>query len=54
MVTINDYRPMHDKEYKGLSTDTKPVNAEPNELFWELDTNDFYYYDGSAWQKVGA
>ena len=44
-----------DAEYKGLSTDTKPTETVPvNALFLELDTGDIYYFDGSAWAKVGA
>lgn len=39
---------------KGESTDTKPTNVEINTLFLELDTGDFYYFDGTAWQKVGG
>lgn len=39
----------------GLSTDTKPtVGVEPNALFWELDTNGMYFFDGTAWQSVGG
>lgn len=38
----------------GLSTDTKPTDAQINELFLELDTGDLYYFDGTAWQKVGG
>lgn len=38
----------------GLSTDTKPTNAEVNTLFLELDTGDFYYFDGDNWLKVGG
>lgn len=37
----------------GLSTDTKPVPIGTNSLFLELDTGDFYFYDGSDWKKVG-
>ena len=41
--------------YTGLSTDSKPtVNVEINSMFLELDTGDFYYFDGTEWQKVGA
>ena len=39
----------------GLSTDTKPtVGVEPNALFWELDTNGMYFFDGTAWQSIGG
>jgi hypothetical protein len=40
--------------YTGMSTDDKPDNAEINELFLELDTGDFYYFDGASWAKVGG
>lgn len=38
----------------GLSTDTKPADAAINTLFLELDTCEFYYFDGENWQKVGG
>ena len=46
-------------EFSGLSTDTKPTTyegrvIEENSLFLELNTGDFYYFDGEDWQKVGA
>lgn len=42
-------------DYMGLSTDTKPTEDIPvNTLFLELDTGDFYYFDGTAWEKVGG
>ena len=46
-------------EFCGLSTDTKPTEVdgkdiEVNSLFLELDTGDFYYFDGSGWSKVGG
>lgn len=50
MVTLNGST----ADYLGLSTDTKPTNAETNALFLELDTGDFYYFDGTAWAKVGG
>ena len=37
----------------GVSTDSKPLDFPVNTLFLELDTGDFYYFDGSAWAKVG-
>lgn len=49
---------VHDSQYvelKGTSKDTKPTtNIGINSLFLELDTGDFYYFDGSEWAKVGA
>ena len=41
-------------DYMGLSTDTKPTNVGANTLFLELDTGDFYYFDGEEWLKVGG
>lgn len=39
----------------GLSTDTKPTTGIlPNSLFWELDTNGMYYFDGTQWQSIGG
>ena len=38
----------------GLSTDTKPTTGvQPNSLFWELDTNGMYFFDGTEWQAIG-
>lgn len=50
MVTLNGST----ADYLGLSTDTKPTNAGTNALFLELDTLDFYYFDGTTWAKVGG
>ncbi len=44
----------YENEYKGLSTDTKPISCGVNSLFLELDTGDFYYFDGEKWAKIGA
>lgn len=38
----------------GMSTDEKPTTAEVNTLLLELDTGDFYYFDGTQWKKVGT
>lgn len=62
MVTINTtirsyfngVKLVHEVEYKGLSTDTKPTDCAVNSLFLELDTGDVYYFAGAAWAKVGA
>ena len=43
------------QEFRGLSTDSKPTaGVETNALFLELDTGDFYYFDGENWAKVGG
>lgn len=53
MITYQ--RGANDYELKGLSTDTKPTeNIAVNSLFFELDTGDFYYFNGTAWAKVGG
>ena len=50
MVTLNA-----GAEYKCLSTDNKPAEAEINALLLELDTGDFYYFDeDETWKKVGG
>lgn len=48
MVTKKD-----NYNFKALSTDTKPSDAPVNALLLELDTGDFYYFNGVAWAKVG-
>ena len=43
------------EEYCGLSTDTKPTEGvATNALFLELNTGDFYYFNGTGWAKVGG
>ena len=42
-------------ELEGLSTDTKPTeNIGVNSKFYELDTKNEYYFNGTAWAKVGG
>ena len=41
-------------EIFGKSTDSKPTNANINDMFIELDTGDTYYWDGLSWQVVGG
>lgn len=51
MVTLNGST----SNLMGLSTDSKPItDIDINTLFLELDTGDFYYFDGTEWSKVGA
>lgn len=54
MITINSCKQDGEHEYKGLSTDIKPTNCAVNSLFLELDTGDFYYFNGTTWAKVGG
>ena len=42
-------------ELEGTSQDNKPLeNIGVNSKFYELDTGDTYYFDGSAWAKIGG
>lgn len=41
-------------EIFGKSTDSKPTNANINDMFIELDTGDTYYWDGLSWQVIGG
>lgn len=42
-------------KYAGLSSETKPTDNIPMfSLFFEVDTGDTHYFDGSSWSKVGA
>lgn len=50
MVTINQ----SGADYRGLSTDIKPTEPAVNSIFLELDTESFYFYDGTAWNLVGG
>lgn len=61
MVTIDNDKYVNaegnyvsDTKYKGLSTDEKPTTCAINSIFLELDTGDFYYFNGTTWSKVGG
>lgn len=55
MISVNTNRQAGEHDLKGLSTDTKPTeNVGVNSLFLELDTGDFYYFNGTTWLKVGV
>ena len=42
-------------ELEGDSQDNKPTEGiGVNSRFYELDTNDAYYFDGSKWVKIGS
>ena len=49
-ITLNGHAP----DLLGVSGDTKPDDALQNQLFLELDTATFYYFDGTEWQELGA
>ena len=42
------------KDYAGLSTDSKPVDAANGALFLEMNTGDIYVYNaaGETWVKL--
>ena len=48
MVTLKGYT----ANMLGVSTDQKPTDAEVNTIFRELNTNKYYYFDGSAWNEI--
>ena len=54
MITDKDCVQAETYEYKGLSTDTKPTNCAVNSLFLELDTGDFYFFNGTEWGKINS
>ena len=54
MISVKECKQAFEYEFKGLSTDDKPTDCAVNSLFWELDTNDTYYFDGENWTKVGS
>ena len=42
-------------ELEGLSSDSKPTeDIAVNSKFYELDTNNVYYFNGTSWDKVGG
>lgn len=49
-VTLNGSR----ANLVGLSTDQKPTDVDINTIFLELNTGDFYYFDGTNWLKIGG
>ena len=55
MVTRTDCKQGNVFEFAGVSTDDKPTEGVGvNSIFHELDTNDYYYYTGETWAKVGG
>lgn len=42
-------------DWYGLSDDDKPTeDVATNDVFLELDTGNFKYFDGTEWQQVGG
>lgn len=55
MITNFETTNVLNAQIMGLSTDTKPtIGVQPNSLFWELDTNGMYFFDGTQWQSIGV
>ena len=54
MITINDCKQANECSFKGVSTDTKPVNVAPNSIFLQLNGGFFYYFNGQNWVRVGG
>ena len=55
MITSKLSRSTNYVELEGDSQDTKPEEGiGVNSKFYELDTGDNYYFDGSAWVKIGS
>ena len=55
MITNYETTNVLNAQIMGLSTDTKPTTGvQPNSLFWELDTNGMYFFDGTQWQPIGG
>lgn len=48
MVTLKGYT----ANYAGKSTDIKPTDVEINTVFHELDTDKYYYFDGTQWNEI--
>ena len=49
MVTLKGYT----ANMNGLSTDSKPTTGvDINTIFRELNTNKYYYFDGTTWNEI--
>lgn len=54
-ITLSQYNNAEGKKYSGVSTDQKPTeNVGVNDVFFELDTGKFYYFDGTEWGEIPA
>lgn len=49
---MNNCKQKDEYDFSGLSTESKPTNCAVNSLFTELDTGNFYYFDGTAWNQI--
>ena len=49
---MNNCKQKDEYDFSGVSTESKPTNCAVNSLFTELDTGNFYYFDGTAWNQI--
>lgn len=52
MITMNNCKQKDEYDFSGVSTESKPTNCAVNSLFTELDTGNFYYFDGTKWNQI--
>lgn len=52
-VTERD-APTPNDEYEGLSTDTRPADVFPGDVFLETDTGRRYSWTGIAWTPIST
>ena len=52
MITMNNCKQKDEDDFSGVSTEPKPTNCAVNSLFTELDTGNFYYFDGNKWNQI--
>lgn len=52
MITMNNCKQKDEYDFSGVSTEPKPTNCAVNSLFLELDTGNFYYFDGTEWNQI--
>ena len=48
MITQKGYT----ANYVCLSTDVKPLDKDINSIMHELDTDKYYYFDGTQWNEI--
>lgn len=52
MITLNDCKQKDEYDFSGVSTSPKPTNCGINSLFLELDTGNFFYFNGTTWERI--
>jgi len=56
-MTVQEMDPNSIRNYKGLSTDTKPTTATTlyariSSTFFETDTGKFFIHNGTSWVQI--